>query len=347
LGPALGLRPSTLDQLTGWWNGVTTGDFDGDGRMDIVASNWGRNTRYESHRERPLQVYYGEWRGGGLLDMMEAYYDTGLKKVVPWSSFAVAKALPWVADRFPTYEAFGAADIAGILGERVSATRILSANWLETTVFLNRGDHFEARVLPLEAQFAPAFGVCAADLDGDGHEDIFLSQNFFAVDGDTSRYDAGRGLWLAGDGKGNFRPVPGQESGIKVYGEQRGCALCDYDGDGRVDLVVAQNGAEMKLYHNDGAKPGLRVRLMGPAGNPAAIGASIRLQFGDRQGPAREIHAGSGYWSQDSVVQVMATPEVPTQVQVRWPGGKMTRSEVPGGAKEIVVDAAGGLKRTR
>src|SRR5438128_12558287 len=30
---------STLNSLTGWWNGVTTGDLDGDGRMDIIVSN--------------------------------------------------------------------------------------------------------------------------------------------------------------------------------------------------------------------------------------------------------------------------------------------------------------------
>ena len=59
----------------------------------------------------------------------------------------------------------------------------------------------------------------------------------------------------------------GQDSGVKVYGEQRGCALCDYDEDGRVDLVVTQHGAETKLYHNVGGKAGLRVRLKGPAGN--------------------------------------------------------------------------------
>src|SRR5204862_5901275 len=122
-------------------------------------------------------------------------------------------------------------------------------------------------------------------------------QNFFGTNPETARNDAGRGLWLKGDGKGGLAPLPGQESGIKVYGEQRGCALCDYDGDGRVDLVVTQNGAETKLYHNGKAKPGLRVRLIGPGGNPLGIGASIRLQFGPRPGPIREVHAGSGYWS--------------------------------------------------
>jgi len=45
----------------------------------------------------------------------------------------------------------------------------------------NRGDHFLVAPLPFEAQVAPAFGVCVADLDGDGYEDVFLSQNCFAV----------------------------------------------------------------------------------------------------------------------------------------------------------------------
>jgi len=111
---------------------------------------------------------------------------------------------------------------------------------------------------------------------------------------------------LKGDGKGGLRPVPGQESGIAVYGEQRGAAAADYDGDGRLDLVVTQNGTTTKLYHNLRAKPGLRVRLAGPAGNPSGIGATMRLKSGDRFGPAREIHAGAGYWSQDSPVQVLA-----------------------------------------
>src|SRR5262249_474661 len=147
---------------------------------------------------------------------------------------------------------------------------------------------------------------CVGDFYGDGNEDIFLAQNFFSVQPETPRYDAGRGLLLKADGSGGFQVVPGQESGIKVYGQQRGAAAGDFHADGRLDLVLTQNGAETKVYRNTQARPGLRVRLRGPAQNQDAFGAVIRLKFGERWGPAREVHGGGGYWSQDSLVQVIA-----------------------------------------
>ena len=338
---------STLNQLTGWWNGVTTGDFDGDGRLDIIASNWGSNGRYQSFRAQPQRTFFGEWTVPGTVDLFDAYDDPDLKKVVPWMSYRTARILPWLTERFPTQTSFSTAGVAELLGDRAASARMLEAVWLETTLFLNRGDRFEVRALPAEAQFAPAFGVNVADFDGDGSEDVFLSQNFFAVDGDTSRYDAGRGLLLSGDGKGGFRPVPGQESGLKIYGEQRGSAAGDYDGDGRTDLVVSQNSAETKLYRNTRAKPGLRVKLQGGAGNSNGVGAAVRLIANGKMGPLREVHAGSGYWSQDSAVQILGGSAAATQLWVRWPGGKAVTIDLPPGLREVVVDGEGRIVRQR
>jgi hypothetical protein len=68
--------------------------------------------------------------------------------------------------------------------------------------------------------------------------------------------DAGIGLWLRGDGNGNFESVNVRESGIEAYGQQRGLALCDYDGDGRVDFAIGQNSAETRLFHTGRESPG-------------------------------------------------------------------------------------------
>lgn len=340
---SMGLAP-----FRGWWNGVNTGDFDGDGRLDIVASNWGRNSRYERARSQPLRLVYGDFIGDGGVHMLEAFMDGQSERLVPWRRFDdVSRALPFIHATFETFESFSQASVEQILGERTARAATLEANWLESTVFFNRGDRFEPVILPLEAQIAPAFAAAVGDLDGDGAEDVFLSQNFFAVQTEMSRYDAGRGLWLRGDGRGQFQPVRGSESGLLIHGEQRGAALCDFDADGRTDLVVAQNGAETRLFRNEGARPGLRVRMKGPAANPEGIGAQLRLVTGGKFGPVREIHPGAGYWSQDAAVQVMAATGTPTSVEVRWPWATPVRCPLPQGAREVEIDPSGQVRKVR
>jgi hypothetical protein len=337
-----------LADLKGWWNGVTVGDFDGDGKMDILACNWGLNTVQHASPEFPYMLYAGDFDGSGALSLLEATRDPATGSEVPERDLdAMAAAFPFLRARFPTYASYTRATVEDIAGPALTKAQRLTVTTLSSMLFLNRTNHFLAMPLPREAQFAPAFGACVADYDGDGNEDVFLSQNFFATQLEVPRCDAGRGLWLQGDGKGGFRAVPGQESGVTVYGEQRGAAVGDFDGDGRVDLVVAQNAAETRLFRNIRGRPGLRVRLQGPAGNPQGIGGVIRLKFGDRFGPAREIHAGSGYWSQDSSTEVMGTPEEPRQIWVRWPGGQTTLADIPAGAREVAINPRGELKLLR
>ena len=331
-----------LMDYTGLWNGITTGDFDGDGRMDLAASNWGRNTRYERFRARPIRMIHGVTASDGVAHFVESYAETASGKLRPLQPYHdLMAAMPALREHIPNYTAYSRMTVPEIFGERWPALHELTANRFESTVFLNRGDHFEPVPLPDEAQWAPAFAINAADLDGDGHEDLFLGQNFFAVGPEISRYDAGRSLWLRGDGSGRFVAVKAPESGLFVYGEQRGAAVCDYDADGRVDLVVTQNGAASRMYHNVRGVPGLRVRLKGPPGNRPAIGAVLRCVGRETMGPAREVHAGSGYWSQDSAVSVLSRSETVQRLWVRWPGGQTNLVELPTGAREITVEMPG------
>jgi enediyne biosynthesis protein E4 len=333
-----------LDQFAGWWNGITTGDFDNDGRLDIAASNWGRNTRYQSLANGRVRVFHGDVDGNETMEAIEAYQDSGAR-LLPLQPFhLIGGALPPLRERIGTFDRYAKLTLPEIYGPDFKRLQQLNVSTLDSMVFLNRGTHFEGRALPLEAQWSPSFAVCVSDFDGDGNEDLFLSQNLFCTHPETSRYDSGRGLILKGDGRGGFRAMPGEESGVTVYGEQRGAAVADYDHDGRADLVVTQNAAETRLFRNVAGKPGLRVRLEGPPGNPHGIGATIRVGAGQHFGAARELHAGSGYWSQDSAVAVMHAAEKATHVMVRWPGGKMTQTQI-GDAKEVGIDLNGLAKQ--
>jgi enediyne biosynthesis protein E4 len=340
-------RELGLDRFTGWWNGVATGDLNSDGQLEIVASNWGLNTAYRASAERPRKVYYGDFFGVGRTDVVEARFHPALRKEVPERNFAIAgSALPPLQERVPDFATYGKMSVQEIYGEPLTKAHALEAHTFASMIFSPAEGKFSAKPLPTEAQLAPSFAVVIGDMDGDGSEDIFLSQNFFAVAPGEPRSDAGRGLVLKGDARGDLTAMAGQVSGIKVYGEQRGAALCDFDRDGRVDLAVAQNAGPTKLFHNDKARPGLRVRVKGPAGNAVGIGAQLRLQNAQVKSAVREVQAGSGYWSQNSAVQVMTLPDGqnPTAISILWPGGKRTESPIPANAREIEVSTDGALK---
>ncbi|MBN8249722.1 MAG: VCBS repeat-containing protein, partial [Verrucomicrobia bacterium] len=335
-------RCGTLSALTGLWTSVTAGDFDGDGRPDLVLGNWGRNAR--EHAFPGVQLWHGDFSGQGGVEFIEALVDSRTARVVPWRARdALAPVMPWLVENRPTARAFAEASLEELLAGRPAPAGRLPLATTESLILLNRGASFLASLLPLEAQVAPAFGLAVADFNGDGREDLFVAQNFFQVEPETSRLDAGRGLVLEGDGRGGFQPVSGQASGIQLSGEQRGAAVADINHDGRPDLAVGQHSGPTRIFLNRVARPGLRLRLRGLPGNPAAVGASVRLESAGVLGPAREIRAGGGHRSQDSPVLVLASAEPPTAVVVRWPGGTVRRIPVPPGARflELRQDAAG------
>jgi hypothetical protein len=321
------------------WNGLATGDLDGDGRLDIVATSWGRNTDYRATPDRPLLLYSGLFGERGRPGIVLAQEDPRLKGDAPLASFSrLGMSLPGMMQRLRTFSAYADATVDQVLGPFAATAIRLGATTMDQTLFLNRGDRFEARPLPPAAQLAPAFYAGVADFNGDGKEDVFLSQNCFATEVTTPRYDAGRSLLLLGNGTGGLEALPGQRSGLMIYGEQRGAAYADFDADGRLDLAVSQNGTATRLFRNRGASPGLRVRLVGPPGNPTAVGTQLRLRYGDQGGPVREVQAGSGYWSQNGAVQVLGRAGQSSALWVRWPGGREQIVPLTPGQSEVVVE---------
>ena len=83
----------------------------------------------------------------------------------------------------------------------------------------------------------------------------------------------------------------------------------------------------------------LRLKLRGPAGNRAAIGARVQLELTDGTVQTAEVYAGGGFGSQSAAACFFGYPESnpPKQCRVRWPSGATTVHPVTAGTAQLIL----------
>jgi len=105
----------------------------------------------------------------------------------------------------------------------------------------------------------------------------------------------------------------------------RGAAFLDFDNDGFVDVVVANNGDAPLLLHNSGGNGNhfLNFKLVGTQSNRDAIGARIRILAGGLS-QIREIEGGGSYLSQSDLRANFGLGKTAAAetVEVKWPSGR-------------------------
>ena len=211
-----------FSRTEGWWNRIKEMDIDNDGDLDFILGNLGLNSFFEPSETEPVSLYVSDFDKNGSIEPIFTFAKQGDE--YPFALRQdIIKQINSLKKEFVFYKDYADKSIKEIFDENLleEATKL---NFYEpqTSLLINQGPKgFSLRHLPIQAQFAPVYGIEVYDIDGDELEDILLGGNLFAVKPEVGRYDGLRGLVLKNDGKGNFNAMTANESGLRIGGEIR------------------------------------------------------------------------------------------------------------------------------
>ena len=279
--------------------GVTCGDYDNDGRIDIyVANDTTPNFLYRN---------VGDGR----------FVDIGPFAGAAYNEHGVAEGGMGVD--FGDYNNDGSLDI--FVTNFSNETNTLYHNTADGALidFTNIAGLGEASFLKL------AFGTKFFDADNDGTLDLFVANgHLYPTASDALEYAQTDQLFI-NTGEGTFADVSegsGEYFSTKRVG--RGAAFGDYDNDGDTDIFVMNLNQEAVLLRNEGGNKHnwLMIKTVGVTSNRDGIGARVEVVTRSHS-QMKEVQAGSSYLSGHDLRLLfgLGTETKAESVKITWPSG--------------------------
>ena len=235
-----------LSKTNGWWNRIEAADLDDDGDMDFVVGNHGLNSRFKATLQRPMCMYINDFDQNGTVEQILCTFN-GEKSYPLVLRHDLVKQIPTLKKKYLKYEDYKNQTITDIFTtEELLKAKKLEVFELETSVLINEGNKFILQALPIEAQFAPIFGLKIADFNTDGLLDILVGGNFYKSKPEVGRYDGSYGLMLKGLGHGKFKSLSSIESGIRMDGEVRDIVMLPTKKESLI--LIGRNNDSMLIY---------------------------------------------------------------------------------------------------
>ncbi|MBM3878623.1 MAG: CRTAC1 family protein [Verrucomicrobia bacterium] len=288
--------------------GLAPADLDNDGWLDVVVAN-DTVQNYVFHNNRD-----GTFR------------EIGALAGIAFDSYGQTRGAMGIdVARFRNDDAIGIA-IGNFANE-------MTALYVSQTKPLTFADEAITEGIGPASRLLLKFGIFFFDYDLDGRLDVLtanghLETEISKVQQSQTYAQPAQLFWNAGGSKGpSFISVPPAKCGPDLFQPivGRGSAFADLDGDGDLDVILAQIGGPPLLLRND-QKLGhhwLRLKLVGATANRDAIGAEVRIRLASRL-YSRTVMPTRGYLSQSElpVTFGLGNHTRVDGLEIRWPGGK-------------------------
>ncbi|MBN3583530.1 VCBS repeat-containing protein [Algoriphagus aestuarii] len=232
--------------ISGWYGSLAKADMDGDGDFDLIAGNFGFNSQFEANENKVLRLYASDFDQNGSIDpILECFVGD---KMYPFPSRdELLDQMASMRSKFTDYASYSTATMEDLFTtQQLENAQILEANSLESIYLENKGDHFEVKSLPMIAQSFPIYAILPIDINHDGNLDLVVGGNQSQTRIRIGKIDAGLGLVMLGDGKGNFKPLSPNDSGISIKGDIK--SIISVQSDLGLQLLFGINQQPLKSF---------------------------------------------------------------------------------------------------
>lgn len=198
-------KENGLDNTNGWWNAIELADLDNDGDMDILAGNWGLNTKFSASIEKPVTLYINDFDDNGSIETVVTHFH-GERETAFASKDELAKQMPFLNKKFLFYKDFAKASLEELFGEdKLEEATKRQVYVLATSYFENDGNnHFQMRELPYLVQSSSVNDIYLVKNNKEKINEILMVGNNFEISTQLGRLDASHGFLLTNDEKGDI-----------------------------------------------------------------------------------------------------------------------------------------------
>lgn len=239
---------SSLDEMSGWWNSVEASDLDGDGDLDLVLGNQGKNLHYPATPEQPMKLYIHDFDNNGTIEQITARSREGKDYPIHQKRELTEQLVSLKKENLKASD-YAKRTVQELFSPQVMQQAIVkSANYSASVIAFNEGNgQFSIQELPSPVQLSCVCGIQCADVNGDGHTDLIMAGNNYEFKPQFSRLDASYGHVLLGDGKGDFNWQNFSQSGLFIKDEVKHLGrFKDKNGDSY--FIAAINDNQPKVY---------------------------------------------------------------------------------------------------
>ncbi|PTX61076.1 VCBS repeat protein [Kordia periserrulae] len=239
-----------LHETTGWWWSINQGDFDGDGDMDYIIGNNGQNYKYKATEDETFDIYVEDFDKNKKEDIVLSYYDDGTQYPVRGRQCS-SQQVPTIKQKFKNYDEFSTATLIDVYGKKNLENALHYQVKSFASIYLeNTENGFKIHKLPVEAQVSSINQILVKDYDNDGQLDALIAGNLYNSEVETPRNDASYGMFLKGDGHGNFQAVPVTQSGFFTTGDVKDLQHINI-GNAPYILSIKNNDYIQFIKHNN------------------------------------------------------------------------------------------------